>query len=294
MRHIIALLMLFTVMANVHANDEPIIDMHLHFYTQEAYAPNAPHPPSRQVSPPTVDEHLATTLQKMDDHNIVKAVASAPFGWENPDPGRLIQGVEIWSTRGLDFEAIEAGMKSGEIGVVGEFGTVYTGSNVLDEGFRPLFALAEKYDVPVAWHTGEGPPLARSNKTAFRIEMSNPLLLQDILNDYPNLRVYLMHAGGVIWQDEALAMMHLYRNLYVDIGVLTWVDPYVTSHLDVFLKAAKKAGFLDRVMFGTDQMRWPGAIDIAVDAIRQADYLSEEEKRNIMYNNAARFLRMEE
>lgn len=294
MRHIAVMALLMLGVCNAFADDEPVIDMHLHFYTAENYAPGVPHPPSGEVSPPDVSAHVAATLQQMDDQNIVKAVASAPLGWKNPDPDRLIQGLEVWSPNSLDLVAIEAGMKSGEIGIIGEFGSVYTGSNVLDEKYKALFALAEKYDVPVAWHTGEGPPLTRGNKTPFRIELSNPLLLQDILNAYPDLRVYMMHAGGVVWQDEALAMMHLYRNLFVDVGVLTWVDPYVTSHLDDFLISAKQSGFLDRVMFGTDQMGWPGAIGVSVDAIRKADYLTEKEKRDILYNNAVRFLRLDD
>jgi uncharacterized protein len=44
-------------------------------------------------------------------------------------------------------------------------------------------------------------------------------------------------------------------------------------------------------MFGSDQMVWPGAIDIAIEEIRSADFLSEEQKRDIFYNNAVRFLR---
>jgi hypothetical protein len=53
-------------------------------------------------------------------------------------------------------------------------------------------------------------------------------------------------------------------------------------------------GFGQRVMFGTDQMLWPEAIGMAIDAIESADFLSEEQKRDIFYNNAARFLRLGE
>jgi uncharacterized protein len=45
-------------------------------------------------------------------------------------------------------------------------------------------------------------------------------------------------------------------------------------------------------MFGSDQMVWPGAIDIAIEGIRSAGFLSEEQKRDILnYNNAACFVR---
>ncbi len=45
-------------------------------------------------------------------------------------------------------------------------------------------------------------------------------------------------------------------------------------------------------MFGSDQMTWPDAIGLAVETIEKADFLSADQKRDILYNNAARFLRL--
>jgi uncharacterized protein len=39
-------------------------------------------------------------------------------------------------------------------------------------------------------------------------------------------------------------------------------------------------------------MVWPDTIAIAVDGIESARYLTAEQKRDILYNNAARFLRL--
>jgi hypothetical protein len=36
-------------------------------------------------------------------------------------------------------------------------------------------------------------------------------------------------------------------------------------------------------------MTWPEVIDLAVDAIQSAPFLSADEKRDIFYNNAALF-----
>jgi predicted TIM-barrel fold metal-dependent hydrolase len=52
------------------------------------------------------------------------------------------------------------------------------------------------------------------------------------------------------------------------------------------------AGFEDRVMFGTDELIWPSLMRYSVGIIQNADYLSSEQKRDILYNNAARFLRL--
>ena len=45
-------------------------------------------------------------------------------------------------------------------------------------------------------------------------------------------------------------------------------------------------------MFGSDQMAWPDAIGIAIEWIEPANFLSAEQRRDVLYNNAARFLRL--
>jgi hypothetical protein len=39
-------------------------------------------------------------------------------------------------------------------------------------------------------------------------------------------------------------------------------------------------------------MIWPQAIDRAIQSIEEAPFLTESQKRDIFYNNAARFLRL--
>jgi predicted TIM-barrel fold metal-dependent hydrolase len=46
-------------------------------------------------------------------------------------------------------------------------------------------------------------------------------------------------------------------------------------------------------MFGTDQLQWPKLMTYSISVIQNADYLSPEQKRDILYNNAARFLRLD-
>ena len=45
-------------------------------------------------------------------------------------------------------------------------------------------------------------------------------------------------------------------------------------------------------MFGSDLMVWPGVIERAMAVIEEAPLLSREQKRAILYDNAARFLRL--
>jgi len=60
-----------------------------------------------------------------------------------------------------------------------------------------------------------------------------------------------------------------------------------------FLRLAKRFGMLDRVMFGSDQMRWPHAIADSIERLNTFEFLTDEDKRNILYNNAARFLELD-
>jgi len=39
-------------------------------------------------------------------------------------------------------------------------------------------------------------------------------------------------------------------------------------------------------------MIWPRAIEVAIDTLEQAPFLTAEQKRDIFFNNAARFLRL--
>jgi predicted TIM-barrel fold metal-dependent hydrolase len=47
-------------------------------------------------------------------------------------------------------------------------------------------------------------------------------------------------------------------------------------------------------MFGSDQMVWPGVIERSIRIIEEAPFLNQQQKRDILYNNAARFLRLSE
>jgi predicted TIM-barrel fold metal-dependent hydrolase len=61
----------------------------------------------------------------------------------------------------------------------------------------------------------------------------------------------------------------------------------------MYIRRIVEAGFEDRVMFGTDQMIWPKLMRTSISVIDQADYLTPQQKRDILYNNAARFLRLD-
>ena len=56
------------------------------------------------------------------------------------------------------------------------------------------------------------------------------------------------------------------------------------------LNEVKRRRMLDRVMFGSDQMRWPEAIALAIDRVNRLDFLTVKEKAHIFCDNAAKSL----
>ena len=78
--------------------------------------------------------------------------------------------------------------------------------------------------------------------------------------------------------------------MYLDVSVIAFTQPRPAFHRH--LQGIVDAGFGDRVMFGSDQMVWPGVIERALAVIEEAAFLSREHKRSILYDNAARFLRL--
>ena len=68
---------------------------------------------------------------------------------------------------------------------------------------------------------------------------------------------------------------------------------YPLKEVNRYIERLVDAGFADRVMFGTDQMAWPGLMAYSISLIQDADYLTAKQKRDILYHNAARFLRLD-
>jgi predicted TIM-barrel fold metal-dependent hydrolase len=113
--------------------------------------------------------------------------------------------------------------------------------------------------------------------------------LEEALLRHPKLRVYIMHAGWPMI-DDLLAVMWTHPQVYVEVGVIDYALPRAEFYR--YLQRVVEAGFGQRVMLGSDQMVWPGTIEVAIEAIESAPFLTDAQRRDILYHNAARFLRL--
>jgi predicted TIM-barrel fold metal-dependent hydrolase len=98
-----------------------------------------------------------------------------------------------------------------------------------------------------------------------------------------------MHAGWPMI-DQMIGLLYAHPQVYVDVGVISWFIPRPEFH--AYLRRLVDAGMSKRIVFGSDQMIWPDALRIAIEGIESAAFLTPEQKRDIFYNNAVRFLRL--
>jgi predicted TIM-barrel fold metal-dependent hydrolase len=305
---------------------KPIIDMHMHAWSLVAeFGPNPvpkacigadgaemnPIDPAqpfdfaklvecRHRAAPSRDDAalLADTLRVMDRYNIVAGVISGDgpvvANWRAVAPDRFIPGANFFVDEGRPplsrVAELEAAVKAGKIAAFAEITAQYRGLSPDDPSLEPFYAMAERLDVPVGIHMGYGAPGGPYwLYPKYRAALGNPLLLEELLVRHPRMRVYVMHAGMPM-VDEIIMLMNAHPQVYVDISADNWAVPRKEFHF--ILKRLVDAGYGRRIMFGSDQMAWTDVVPVAIASITEAPFLSEHQKRDILYNNAARFLRL--
>ena len=316
-------LLMVSSLSTAQSPPPPIIDMHLHSHPADINGP----PPLGICAPPaelptwdpkeswpvafmrwlknpecahpvwsptTDDEVMQQTIEILRRRNITAVSSGLQLDrWVEAEPKRILPAL------GFDFGRkpvptplqVRRSLREKRYRALAEVGIQYQGVSPSDARFEPYLAVAEKMDVPVGIHIGIGPPGARYLPPFpnYRARLHSPLLLEEALARHPKLRVWIMHAGWPML-DDLLAVLWAHPQVHVDVAVIDWVLPRKEFHR--YLQRIVEAGFAKRVMFGSDQMNWPGVIEPAIEAIESAPFLSEKQKREILFENAARFLRL--
>lgn len=297
----------------------PVIDMHLHAgrlnlaapvpvctgerpLTYPAVDPKDRVPPSAQLgcaspifSPVSSLALRNGTIAELRRYNVRRAVlagaAELVAEWSAAAPGLFVPAAVPSERVPGALAKLRRLHREGRAAVFAELGAQYIGLRADDPSLEPFWALAEELDVPVGIHLGEGMPgqAASGAGDRYRARLTSPFQLEEVLIRHPRLRVWVMHAASPL-TDEMIAMLYEYPGLHIDLAANIWNMPRAQIYDQ--LRRFVDAGFSKRILHGSDQTIWPQSIGLAIETIEQAPFLTPEQKRDILYNNAARFLRL--
>jgi predicted TIM-barrel fold metal-dependent hydrolase len=143
-----------------------------------------------------------------------------------------------------------------------------------DAKMLPAYEAARDLGIPVMFHTGT------SLFPGTRVRYADPLLLDDIADEFPDLSIIMSHGGRPFWYKEAEWMLGRHNNVHIDIS---GIPPH--QLLTSFPKMDK---FPDRFLFGSD---WPNLPSVA-DQVRKILELPLKKTtvEGLLWGNGARML----
>lgn len=240
-------------------------------------------------------EMQAAVLETMERLNMTMVTfsdAEILHKWYNAAPkGRIIPGIGVSSSKEMTVQAFRDSLTNGFYKVMSEVAPQYQGMSPSDMSLDAYFAVAEELNIPVGIHMGTGGNgMANITQPKYRASMGNPLLLEDLLARHPKMKIWVQHAGYPMI-DELIALMGANAYVYCDISGFIWSYPLEEIH--AYIKRIVQAGFGKRIMYGTDFMMWPKLFETSIGVIENAQYLSFDQKRDILFNNAVRFFRLD-
>jgi len=190
-----------------------------------------------QHEPNSIDDLVAGCLRNND--------VLLPFGSVDPRTGPAA--------------LTEARRQAEELGVRGfKFHPTVQGFDPSDRQYYPLWEALQALGLPLIFHTGQnGMGAGTPGGSGLKLKYSNPLLLDDIAADFPQLQIIMAHPS-VPWQDEAISIATHKSNVYIDLS--GWSPKYFP---DALVRSANNI-LSRKLLFGTDYPlitpeKWLGA-----------------------------------
>jgi len=153
-----------------------------------------------------------------------------------------------------------------------------------DRDAYPLYEAIAEARLPALFHTGHsGIGTGVPGGGGFRLKYSNPICLDDVAADFPELQIVLAHPSFP-WQDEAISVCLHKENVWIDLS--GWSPKYFAPQLVQYANTQLKT----KVLFGSDfplltPDRWLADFEEAP--------FKDEVRPLILKQNAARLLGLE-
>jgi len=249
-----------------------VIDAHLHTNFYDRLDPDSKAMDSR--------DGLA---EEMRANHVIGAVSMnhADEAWADLGDLNIVHCVGLDAV--VDEARLEAELASGRYRCIKIY-LGYVHQYAYDPAYEPAYRLAERFKVPVVFHTGD------TDSSTAKLKYADPLTIDEVAVDHPNVTFVLAHAGNP-WIQSAAEVAYKNSNVVIDgsaflIGDLASVPPEI---VEVQLVAPLRWIFdyvadPKKLMFGTD---WP--------LVRMEPYLRafaraipREHWQAVFHDNAAR------
>jgi len=147
----------------------------------------------------------------------------------------------------------------------------------------PLYEVIAEAKLPALFHTGQtGVGAGTRGGGGLRLKYSNPLCLDDVAADFPDMPIVLAHPSFP-WQEEALSVATHKPQVYIDLSGWSpkYFPPILVQYANTLLK--------DKILFGSDYPvlhpeKWVEEFDKLP--------IKPEVRTKIMKENAARLLKL--
>jgi len=110
----------------------------------------------------------------------------------------------------------------------------------------PLYEAIAEAKLPALFHTGQtGAGAGTRGGGGLRLKYSNPLALDDVAADFPDMPIVLAHPSFP-WQEEALSVATHKPQVYIDLSGWSpkYFPPILVQYANTLLK--------DKILFGSD------------------------------------------
>jgi len=186
----------------------------------------------------TVDHERGMGIRRISNEEVAESAhehADVAIPFASIDPARGRMGVR------------EAKRLIRDFGVRGfKFHPIIQGFFPNDRDVYPLYEAIAEAKLPALFHTGQtGIGAGMPGGGGLRIKYANPILLDDVAADFPEMPIVLAHPA-VPWQDEQLSVALHKPNVWIDLSGWSpkYFEPKLVQYANTLLK--------DRVLFGSD------------------------------------------
>ncbi|WHY32795.1 amidohydrolase family protein [Cytobacillus firmus] len=270
-----------------------VIDAHIHFSDIKSF-----HHTAKELS--FVDYSYDGHQKEFENANVVLSIAMGltetdnmgfpdyetrtPMGIDLEDkvPANIVYcaGINPYDLNEEALERLEEDLqKPAVVGIKIYLG--YYPFYAYDEVYEPVYALAEKYGVPVVFHTGD------TYSERGLLKYSHPLAIDEVAVKHRNINFMIAHFGDP-WTLTGAEIIYKNPNVYADLsGLIVGTEKELKKHsegrfLDHLRHALVFADSYDKLLFGTD---WPLApVGPYIEFIKEL--IPGEHHEDVFYNTA--------